>query len=366
MSVRQEIREIIEEKSSIPIDEFMQIAMSKLGSSYYRSKQPLGANGDFITAPEISQLFGEMLGIWCIDSWYKLGKPSKCNLLEYGAGRGILMRDLLRIAKTDKAFYDALDIWIIDINPILVETQKTILKQFDDKKIKWIKAIHEVSKHPTIILANEFFDALPIKQYEKQNGIWKEKILVFREEKKPLEFALTNVDFELNNILSSEHPNALEGAILEKSPESIKIIEEIHAHIVLNKGAALIIDYGYDIEPNHRTKNQYNSTLQALKNHKYTNILTSLGEADLSAHVDFYALKKASSGLYVFGTISQRKLLENCGINIRLNSLKKSNPDLSSLLQAQYKRLMDVDKMGALFKAIAICSEEEAPIGFKL
>jgi SAM-dependent MidA family methyltransferase len=365
MSIDQEINTRIKNQGIIAIDEFMQIAMTGLNSSYYQSKQPLGEAGDFITAPETSQLFGEMLGIWCIDSWQKLGKPSKLNILEYGAGRGIMIRDLLRIAKMDKEFYDALDIWIIDINPRLIEIQKENLTQFGDKKIQWISKIEEVSKYPTIILANEFFDALPIKQYEKQNGIWKEKILVVSEEKNPLEFALTNIDPALDSELSIEHPNALDGAICEKSHESVKIMEEISSHILANKGAALIIDYGYDIDPKSRVKNQYNSTLQAMKNHKYTDILSSLGKADLSAHVDFWALKNSISNLQIFGTTTQRELLKNCGIDIRLSSLIKSNPDLSLLLQAQYNRLMDKDKMGELFKAMAISSEKKAPIGFK-
>jgi NADH dehydrogenase [ubiquinone] 1 alpha subcomplex assembly factor 7 len=364
MSVNQEINTKIKNQGFITIDEFMQIAMSGLGSSYYQSKQPLGESGDFITAPEISQIFGEMVAIWCIDIWQKLGKPSKFNLLEYGAGRGVLMRDLLRMAKTDNEFYNALDIWIIDINPRLIEIQKTILSKFEDKKIQWIDKIQEVSKYPTIILANEFFDALPIKQYEKQNGSWKERILRMNEEKKSLEFAFRNIESISDRTLSIEHPNALEGSIYEESPQSVKIMEEISHHIETNKGAALIIDYGYDIELKSRTKNQYNSTLQALKNHKYTDILASPGKADLSAHVDFSALKKIASGLHVFGAISQRELLKNCGIDIRLNSLVKSNPKLASLLQAQYNRLMDVDKMGELFKAIAVFSEKDVPLGF--
>ena len=364
MSIFQEISARIKDEGFIPIDEFMQIAMTGANLSYYRSKQPLGAEGDFITAPEISQIFGEMLAIWCIDAWEKLGKPSKCNLLEYGSGRGNLIRDLLRTAQKTQEFYDALDIWIIDINPKLIEIQQEILTQFVDKKIKWIGKIEEVEAFPTIILANEFFDALPIKQYEKQDVGWKEKILVISEDKKSLKFASRNIDLAQDRALSIEYFNAPTGAIYEKSAESLSIIEQISEHIGQNKGAALIIDYGYDIDPEYRTETQYNSTLQAVKNHKYIDVFDEVGEADISAHVDFFALKKAASSQYVFGAISQSQLLRSCGIDIRLQALMKHNPDLSHILQNQYDRLMDKDKMGELFKAIAIFSEENPPLGF--
>ena len=357
---------LVEKNGFMTLDEAIEIAMSRYSKSYYRTYQPIGEEADFITAPEVSQMFGEMVGIWCVDVWNQLAKPSKCNIVEFGAGLGTLMRDVLRTIEKSKQFFDAVTIWIVDINPRLKAKQHEILKNFDCN-INWVNSINDVSKDPTIVIANEFFDALPIKQYVKQKTEWKENVITLDPDSGKLAFDMRATRKILEQQLAFEHKLAGDGAIIEESPISIKIIKEIAAHIEANRGGALIIDYGYDINPKFRKKGQYSQTLQAVKNHKYTPILSGLGESDLSSHVDFWALKNACvlNKVATYGAVSQKELLTKCGIDVRLKSLVKNNPDMFEMLIRQYNRLTGIDQMGKLFKAIAITSSDKiVPLGF--
>lgn len=367
MSIESKIRELIQKKGSMTLDEVVETAMSRHPTSYYRTYQPLGAEADFITSPEVSQMFGEMVGIWCADIWNQLNKPPKCNIVEYGSGLGTLMRDVVRVIQKNKLFYEAINIWIIDINPVLREKQYELLKNLG-VTINWVDSIYDVAKAPTIVIANEFFDALPVKQYVKQKIEWKENVVIVDQSDAQLAFDVRGIKKILEQQLIFDHDKAGDGAVLEESPESIKIIQEIAAYIEENNGAALIIDYGYDINPKSRKSDQYTQTLQAIKNHKYVPILSDLGEADLSSHVDFWALKNAahSRDVQIYGAVSQRTLLLKCGIDIRFKMLVDKNPDMLEILQNQYNRLVGRDQMGELFKAIAITSNKKIlPLGFQ-
>ncbi len=274
------------------------------------------------------------------------------------------MRDILRTVAKNKEFYDSISVWIIDINPVLIEKQREILGD----NISWVRGIHEVSQEPTIVIANEFFDALPIKQYVKQKSEWKENVVVVDPGGGNLAFDVRGIKKILEQQLLFEHKNAGDGAVLEESPESIKIIKAISEHLEVNKGAALIIDYGYDIASKFRKNYQYTQTLQAVKKHKYVPILSEIGEVDLSSHVDFWALKNACSlnKVQTYGSISQRNLLIGCGIDIRFKALVHKNPDMFDILHNQYNRLVGIDQMGELFKAIAITSSDKiVPLGFQ-
>jgi NADH dehydrogenase [ubiquinone] 1 alpha subcomplex assembly factor 7 len=360
MSIESKIKELIQKKGFLPLDEVIESAMSRYSKSYYRTCQPLGSNGDFITSPEVSQMFGEMIGVWCVDVWNQLGKPAKCNIVEYGAGLGTLIRDVIRTTKNIQKF----DIWIIDINPVLKEKQREILGD----SINWVSSIHEVSQAPTIIIANEFFDALPVKQYIKQKTEWRENVVVLDPNTGNLAFDTRGTKQILEQQFVFEHKNAGDGAVLEESAASIKIVKEMSEHIKVNHGAALIIDYGYDIASKFRKSYQYTQTLQAVKKHKYVPVLSEIGEADLSAHVDFWALKNACvlNKVQIYGAISQRTLLMKCGIDIRFKVLVHKNPNIFDILHNQYNRLIGIDQMGELFKAIAITSSDKiVPLGFQ-
>ncbi|WP_395476881.1 class I SAM-dependent methyltransferase [Rickettsia endosymbiont of Pantilius tunicatus] len=356
MSIDHKTREIIEQSGYITCDRLMQEALHLSPTSYYKQTKSLGEEGDFITAPEVSQLFGEIIGLWCIKEWQRIGSPKNLNIVELGPGRGLLMRDLLRTAKLVPEFYNALSINLIDINENLIIQQKSNLQNFD-LPINWYASIEDIPKKPALIIANEFFDAMPIKQYIKVKELWYERIFVVQPVDGKIKYDKIAVSKQLQDYLQKTHLDAKDGAVLEESYNSIEIMKFMSEHIKELGGSGLIIDYGYDINPNIRTRHQYNSTLQAIKNHKYCPVIENLGEADLSAHVDFYVLKTVAqnSKINVIDTISQRDFLIENGILLRKQTIQdKLNPQQAQLIERQVDRLISVKEMGGLFKVLQV------------
>ncbi len=355
MSIEDQIRNIIKNNSYITIDQMMQEALTAHIDSYYKKPNILGLKGDFITSPEISQLFGEMIGLWAIEQWQKLSCPKKLNLVELGPGRGLLMRDLLRTAKLVPAFYHSININLIEINPYLITEQKNNLTACD-RPIKWLDNIRQLEQVPTIFIANEFFDALPIKQYKKENKLWHEIVIRFNDQSRQLYFDTIPITAKLQTELTTKYTQADNGAIAEESAESLDIITNIAKCLKFCSGSALVIDYGYNLAQNLRTKNQYNSTLQAVKNHRYyTAILKALGNADLSSHVDFYTLTERvkEQGIEAEQVISQNRFLTKYGIKLRIESLcQKLEQKEQDILRKQIERLISKNQMGELFKVM--------------
>jgi len=356
MPIDSKIRSIIKETGHITIDDMIREVLSTNSNSYYQSTESIGEDGDFITSPEISQLFGEMIALWAIEKWQLLGSPDKFALVELGPGQGKLMQAFLKVAKLDPKFFAAINIFLYEINPFFISSQKANLIEHD-KPICWIKNINEIPKLPTIIIANEFFDALPVKQYLKVKEKWYESILVADPVDGRIKFHKTEISKVLHNQLLHDHKKAGDGAVIEESVESLDITRYLSKHIHLHTGAALIIDYGYHIHSETRTGGQYNSTLQAIKNHQYNSILDTLGEADLTTHVDFIALSKAAREKDIknitFGT--QREFLIKYGIELRLETLKQSliHHDFTNIAK-QVFRLTSDQQMGELFKALEL------------
>lgn len=356
MAIDAKIRSVIDLNGYIKIDEMMREVLSINPSSYYRATAHIGAKGDFITAPEISQTFGETIALWAIEQWQRLGRPSEFVLAELGPGQGTLMNDLLRASRVVKGFFEAARIYLLEINNNFINKQRSKLK-IHEKEITWINKIEDIPALPTIIIANEFFDALPIKQFIKLKKKWYESVLITD----PLDGRIKYSTIEIHNTLAQqfehEYINANDGAIIEESIESLDIVRLISDHIHKHSGSALIIDYGYDIYPKERSRNQYNATLQAVKDHKYWPIIDSLGEADLTAHVDFNALRKASVERKIkdFKNSTQREFLLKYGIEIRLSELQKLvNPEEGAILYRQVERLIAPHLMGELFKVLEI------------
>lgn len=327
MSVKKELEDILESQKYITIDKLMSLALN----NYYTSKEAVGT--DFITAPEISQMFGEMVALWCLDVWQD---KKEFSLVELGPGTGSLMFNILRTAsKVRPEFIKSLkQIVLLEINPHLKKRQLEILAPYKDK-IRYIDNIDQIPNG--IVIANEFFDALPIKQYQKVQGQWHEVVV-----KKGLLFSLSQAPTPMDY-----HPNAQEGAILEISPAQKALMKKL----CKIKGAVLIIDYGYDIDPKIRTSDQYKSTLQSLTNHQYCDILKNLGETDLTAHVDFYTLKQIARNI-PNKIQTQKEFLESHGIFVRLQQLISHNPELDIILTNQYNRL--IGDMGSLFKVLIL------------
>lgn len=355
MPIDSKIRTIIQQNGNITIDQMMDEVLSLNSSSYYQLQNSLGAEGDFTTASEISQLFGEIIGLWAIDQWQQMGKP-KINLVELGPGRGLLMRDLLKVAKLVPEFYNSLTIEFIEINQHFIAQQKSNLAHIA-LPINHYATIEDIAKKPFILIANEFFDAMPIKQYIKSQELWYESTLVIEPNDSKIKFSKIAINKELQNYLLNMHKNAKDGAVIEESYKSIEIIKFISHHIKQYSGSALIIDYGYDIDPQERTRYQYNYTLQAIKEHKYSPLLESLGEADLSAHVDFWALKTIAGniGIQINGSISQRDFLMQNGIALRAEILNDNlDSKLAQIINSQVDRLISPTKMGELFKVLTL------------
>ena len=359
MPIDAKIRHFIKENGYIKIDEMMKQVLSIHGESYYRNVKNIGSEGDFITSPEISQLFGETIALWAIRQVQNIERqylvqPKKFALVELGPGRGTMMRDLLRASKVVPEFFDRVEIYLYEINPHFIKKQKENLAAFN-KNITWIDNFAGLPKIPTIIISNEFFDALPVKQYFKVKDQWYEHVFIIDSVTEQIKYSKIDIHINLRTQLSLDHIHAKDGAIFEESIETLDIIRTLSKHIKNYRGAALIIDYGYNIEPRKRKREQYNSTLQAIKNHRYTPIIDTLGEADLTAHVDFNAIEKAAKeqGIKEFNYGSQRDFLLFYGIEIRCEILRRNLPEQERyILDNQLQRLTAPHFMGELFKVL--------------
>ncbi len=369
MSIELMLRREISDKGYIDLARFMELNLTSSRFSYYRNSSPLGESGDFITAPEASQLFGEMLGMWCYLCWQQLGRPAKLNLVELGPGRGLMMQDILRSTKNLPEFHNSLNISLFEISEELVKAQTDNLEKYRDKvELHWIDKLAKIDEAPTIFLANEFFDALPVRQFVKIKDEWFENTVATDPETEKFTLRRQRVNELLEQQLSSEHPSARDGAILEESPKTLEYIRTISQILEANDGFALIIDYGYQIPPKTRTKYQYTPTLQAVKNHKYVPIFDSFGEEDLTAHVDFHAIKQKAMeySSLASDTIKQNELLSNLGIDLRFKQLlNNSNSSQAETLKRGYHRIMDESQMGSLFKAMALSGGNQLPPCFQ-
>ncbi len=353
MTIEYIIRKIIETENNITIDRLMRELLTQNIDSYYKTTNILGIDGDFITSPEISQLFGETIGFWVYEQWKKLGCPKNINIVELGGGNGLLIRDLLRVAKLVPEFYSSLSVEIVEINPYFINEQMNIISQYD-VNFKILSNINQIKHMNSIFIANEFFDALPIKQYINSKNTWHEIILTTDPTDSKITFDKREVRNLLQESFARDHPNASDGAIIEESYESIDIVTFMCNHLLKYSGAGLIIDYGYYIDPNARTSHQYSSTIQAIKNHKYHSILNSLGSADISAHVNFYALEEIIKRYNIKSNFTSQKyfLIDN-GLLIRSENLKKSlKNDEKIIVDKQVNKLISHFEMGELFKTL--------------
>ncbi|MBV8976885.1 MAG: SAM-dependent methyltransferase [Alphaproteobacteria bacterium] len=322
------------------VAEFMALA----NAEYYAARDPFGRAGDFVTAPEISQVFGELLGLWCVQVWRDQNRPSPKRLVELGPGRGTLMADALRAAKLAPEFLDALDVVLVEASPLLRAKQEELLK---GEKVQWQERFDSVpNDRPLLLLANEFFDALPIRQFVKTARGWCERMVTRAGDK--LAFALAPVPVA-DALIPVDRADAPDGAVYEMCQPALAIVGEIARGVAAQGGGALIVDYGYDAPA-------FGETLQAVRGHAFASVLDNPGDRDLSAHVDFAALAAAAEaeGASVYGPVSQAAFLEALGIAQRFEQLASHNRATASTLWAQLDRLVNAKQMGTLFKALAI------------
>jgi len=346
LSLKARIAALIEAQGPMSVAQFMTISLLDPQSGYYATRDPLGAGGDFTTAPEISQMFGEMIGLWLVQAWSDQGCPKNPRLVELGPGRGTLMADILRTAKVAPEFLADLEVVLIEASPALQQVQADKLRG-SGADISWQAQFDDsLSERPLFLIANEFFDALPLRQYVKTDRGWCERMVTALND--DLTFALAPVPVPPSTI-PADRENAPDGGVYETSPASIALAENIAGVIAAKGGAALIIDYGY------AEASGFSETLQAVSGHRFADALAEPGEDDLSAHVDFAALAQAGrrGGAAVFGPVTQGMLLANIGITERAGQLMQSNPDNAKDLLSATERLIGNDQMGKLFKALA-------------
>jgi len=338
------IIDILKEKKSLPLDQFINIALYNKKFGYYMKNNPFGSKGDFITSPLISNLFGEMLAVWFVAFWEHLGKPNKFLLVELGPGDGTLCKDLLNTFKQFKDFYNILEINLLEISDKLKTIQKT---KINNKKVKWIKKINEINYGPVIFLGNEFFDALPIKQIYKKKKLFFEKYVCLTNNKKKIRFLHKKAS---NNLIKSIKSLNLisNGKTIEYPIEAIKFLEIIAKKINKFNGGLLAFDYGYTIE-----KNQ--NTLQSVKKHKKININSKPGNVDITSHVNFKLFQKIlnENNLDVKKIINQSEFLKKVGILERANILsnRMTFKEKANMFY-RLERLLNSKKMGDLFKVI--------------
>ena len=341
MQIETKIKDLIKKSGPISLSRYMEICLWDDENGYYTSNQVLGRHGDFITSPEISQTFCELIGLWALSFYQKFIDNKRLCITELGSGRGTLLRDAIRtICMVTKNKVD-LEITILEKSERLIALQKENLK---NKNIKWISDIKGLSFEPQIIIANEFFDALPINQYVRNNKGWYEKKITTKNGK--LCFTLGNKIWVPSNSIFS---NFKIGDTLEHSEQTISIFSNICNHLIRYDGVLLVVDYG--------NISGIGDTLQAVSDHKFSSILEKPGQSDLTSHVNFKLLKEIAikKNLYVSPVKEQQNFLLELGIKERLKSLTKNvSSTIAERVETEVKRLIDPDKMGSLFKVIAI------------
>lgn len=332
------IREIIEGEGPIRLDRYMGLCLGHPVHGYYNARQPFGEDGDFITAPEISQVFGELIGIWCANAWAAMGEPSSFNLIELGPGRGTLMNDMLRAARIVPGFLAAVKPRLVESSPRLRALQKQAVKA----EATWHARLATVPEGPMLLVANEFFDALPIRQFECRKGRWHERCVGI--EAGTLAIGLADAE-------GMDAP-ANDGDVIEIAMSRNDVASEIGARLKRWPGAALVIDYGHLVS-------QPGDTLQALQNHNYVPITQAPGECDLTSHVDFEALANAldQGGGIAWPPLTQGAFLMAMGLEARTAALSaRADKRMVDALQRAMTRLADESQMGNLFKVLAATS----------
>lgn len=346
----------ISREGAIGVDHFMSLVLGHPEYGYYMRRDPFGVQGDFITAPEISQLFGEMIGIWLVDMWMQMGQPEPFILLEAGPGRGTLMADILRVSKE---FCAAAQIHLLEMSPVLGKKQKAALGAY---KVNWHTGFSSVPDHaPIFFVANEFFDALPFRQFVYR-GLprWCERKIELDSN-----YKFTFVEHDCGSFdpvagLNLSLPEI--GKVVEISSERAEFMAQLARKIKVQNGAGLIIDYGHKFSG-------YGNTFQALYKHTKVDVLSHIGDADFTSHVDFAALKNVCTkfDIEVSDIIGQGDFLRNIGIYLRAEHLaKNASAQQRGTLEKSLHRLTYSGEMGTLFKVMGIYSHANTlnPAGF--
>jgi len=344
------IRTLISRDGAMPVERFMALCLGDPDHGYYMNRDPFGRAGDFITAPEVSQMFGELIAMWCIDFWRRLSAPEPLRLVELGPGRGTLMTDLVRAAgKVVPAFAAACDIHLVDTSPALREVQQRTLAGVGIAA-RWHDRLEKCPTGPSIVIANEFFDALPIRQYARTADGWRERGVTVGADNR---FCFTTLPGPVDPAaIPGTIAGAATGAIFERSPAAAQVIADLAKRFSADPGIALIIDYGPG-------RSGHGETLQALSGHRPAGVLERPGAVDLTAHVDFEYLigLGRQHGLEAHGPVPQGVFLNALGLAARVETLSNGTDGATRrAIASAAERLAGGQQMGQHFKVIMITS----------
>jgi NADH dehydrogenase [ubiquinone] 1 alpha subcomplex assembly factor 7 len=344
------LEKLIYKKKNIPLDKFIDIALYNKQLGYYENKKIFSRDGDFITSPFISSIFSEMISIWIVSYWIYLKKPKKINILELGPGNGLMINQIINSLKKIKTFDANFNIYLHEKSESLIKVQKENLNNF--KNIVWIKNINKIKQYPTIIIANEFFDAFPIKQFFKINSNWHEQYISFKNNMKKIIYYKNKIN---NNYLKkySKFFNINKSKIIEYPVKIENYLNSISKIIKKNNGIFLTFDYGYsDIVGKN--------TLRAIKKHKIVDLLKEYTDCDITFDINFNILKNIfkKNNVRCIGAVSQNFFLQKLGIMERASQIvKKQNVIGSKDLILSINKLINPKEMGNTFKALAFCNK---------
>jgi len=346
MSLRDRLAAQIAQTGPLTVAQYMTACLHDPRDGYYATRPALGEDGDFITAPLVSQMFGELIGVWAISAWQAMGAPERFTLVEMGPGDGTLMGDLLRAGRLSPGFLKAADVWLVETSEPLATLQAQRLGQ----AARWARSLDEVpGGEPTILVANELLDCLPARQFVRTATGWAEQVVGLGEDG-ALRFGLVPAAAPL--------PDAREGVVCEISAPQEALGAALGERLVRDGGAALLIDYGRD-------RPGFGDTLQALVRHERTDPLACPGEADLTVHADFPAVRAAAERMGAGSAIlTQAMFLARLGVGERAEALMRARPDRSETIGRQLNRLVGGDQMGDLFKACCLYSPGWTPPAF--
>jgi SAM-dependent MidA family methyltransferase len=349
MDLRERLAAQIAQTGPLTVAQFMTQALHDPDYGYYATRPALGEAGDFLTAPLISQMFGELVGVWAASAWALMGQPAAVRLIEMGPGDGTLMSDVLRAARAAPGFLEVADVWLVETSPPLRTAQQERLGD----RARWASALGEVPDGaPVILIANELLDCLPARQFVKTAIGWAEQLVGLDDQGR--------LAFTRNRTPAAELlPDAPEGAVYEQSAAQAALGAELGRRVVRDGGAALLIDYGRD-QPG------FGDTLQAIRRHRKVDPLDRPGEADLTVHADFPAVM-AAAGREGAATaiLTQGEFLARLGVGLRAEALVRARPDKAPIIGRQLNRLVAADQMGELFKACCIHSPDWTPPAFE-
>lgn len=349
MSLRERLEAQIARTGPITVAQFMTAALHDPSAGYYATRPALGDEGDFITAPLISQMFGELIGVWAASAWTLMGEPQALRLIEMGPGDGTLMSDILRAARMAPGFLEAADVWLVETSEPLEVLQRARLGD----QVRWAASLAEVpAGAPVLIVSNELLDCLPARQFVRTAVGWCEQLIGLDAEG-GLAFTLNPTP--VRDLL----PDAPEGAVFEQSAAQAALGAELGARLVADGGAALLIDYGRDAP-------EFGDTLQAIRRHRRVDPLEAPGEADLTIHADFPAVMAAAEREGAESAIlTQAEFLARLGVGMRAEALVRARPDKAPMIGRQLNRLVAADQMGELFKACCLFSPGWTPPAFE-